>query len=129
MVGRLFDPESRTSGRPIWRVVLAGVWYSFRLALLGFAIGAAVGVALAALMARFGIVRRGLLPYLVASQTVPLIALAPLVVSWSGSVHPFGLEAPRWLAVSLLGSFLAFFPVSVGDAAGPRVDRRQPRSS
>ena len=34
---RLFDAESRTSDRPIWRVVLAGAWYSFRLALAGFA--------------------------------------------------------------------------------------------
>jgi NitT/TauT family transport system permease protein len=118
MVGRLFDPEGRASSRPIWRVVLAGVWYSFRLALFGLAVGAVVGVALATLMARFQIVRRGLLPYLIASQTVPLIALAPLVVSWSGRVHPLGLEAPRWLAVSLLGSFLAFFPISIATLKG-----------
>ncbi len=70
------------------------------------------------LMARFGVVRRGLLPYLVVSQTVPLIALAPLVVSWGGRIHPFGWEVPKWLAVSILGSFLAFFPVSIGTLRG-----------
>lgn len=115
---RLFDPERRASGRPIWRVVFAGVWYSLRLALLGLVIGGGVGVALAVLMARFGVVRRGLLPYLVASQTVPLIALAPLVASWGGRLQPFGWEWPKWLSVVVLGAFLAFFPVSVGTLRG-----------
>jgi NitT/TauT family transport system permease protein len=118
MVSRLFDPESRTSDRQIWRVVLAGAWYSFRLAFVGFAIGSAVGVGLAVLMARFEFVKRGQLPLLVASQTVPLIALAPLVASWSGRLQPFGWTMPRWLPVSILGAFLAFFPVSIGTLRG-----------
>jgi NitT/TauT family transport system permease protein len=118
MGGRLFDNESRTSTRQIWRVVLAGVWYSFRLAFLGLVIGAIVGVGLAVLMARFNVVRRGLLPYLIISQTVPLIALAPLVASWGGRLRPFGWESPRWMAVVLLGAFLAFFPISVGTLRG-----------
>jgi NitT/TauT family transport system permease protein len=115
---RLFDAESRTSDRPIWRVVLAGAWYSFRLAFAGFVIGAAVGVGLAAVMARFHVVKRGLLPYLVVSQTVPLIALAPLVVSWGGRVQIGGWEWPRWMSVAVLGAFLAFFPVAVGTLRG-----------
>ena len=69
-------------------------------------------------MARFKVVERGLLPYLVVSQTVPLIALAPLVVSWGGKVHVFGHEWPRWLSASVLGAFLAFFPVAVGTLKG-----------
>ena len=69
-------------------------------------------------MARFGVVRRGLLPYLVVSQTVPLIALAPLVVSWGGRVSIGSWEWPRWLSVSVLGAFLAFFPVAVGTLRG-----------
>jgi NitT/TauT family transport system permease protein len=115
---RLSDPERRASSRPIWRVVLAAMWYSFRLALLGMLIGGIVGVTLAVLMARFNVVRRGLLPYLVASQTVPLIALAPLVASWGGRLQPFGWEWPKWLSIVVLGSFLAFFPVSVGTLRG-----------
>jgi NitT/TauT family transport system permease protein len=115
---RLFKDESRTSNRKIWQVVLEGAWYSFRLALVGFVIGSVVGVALATVMARFGVVRRGLLPYLVVSQTVPLIALAPLVVSWGGRLHIGGWEWPRWLSVALLGAFLAFFPVAVGTLRG-----------
>ena len=118
MGSRLFDDESRTSDRAIWRVVLAGAWYSFRLAFVGFLIGTAVGVGLATVMARFHVVKRGLLPYLVVSQTVPMIALAPLVVSWGGRLHLAGWEWPRWLSVAVLGAFLAFFPVAVGTLRG-----------
>ncbi len=118
MGSRLFDDESRASDRPIWRVVLSAAWYSFRLAAVGFAIGAAVGVGLAIVMARFGVVRRGLMPYLVVSQTVPMIALAPLVVSWGGRLHVGSWEWPRWLSVAVLGAFLAFFPVAVGTLRG-----------
>ncbi|MGH9269842.1 MAG: ABC transporter permease, partial [Ilumatobacteraceae bacterium] len=118
MATRLFDPESRTSDRAIWLVVLDGAWYSFRLAAAGFVIGAAVGIGLATLMARFGLVRRGLLPYLIISQTVPLIALAPLVVSWGGRLSIGSWEWPRWLSVAVLGAFLAFFPVAVGTLRG-----------
>ncbi len=115
---RLFESESRTSDRKVWQVVLAGAWYSFRLAFLGFVLGSVVGIALATVMARFGVVRRGLLPYLVVSQTVPLIALAPLVVTWGGRLHLGGWEWPRWLSVAILGAFLAFFPVAVGTLRG-----------
>ncbi len=115
---RLLEDESRTSDRPIWRVVLIAAWYSFRLALTGFVLGTLVGVGLAALMARFQIVRRGLLPYLVISQTVPMIALAPLVVSWGGRLQLWGWEWPRWASVAVLGAFLAFVPVAVGTLRG-----------
>lgn len=118
MLSRYTRPELRSSERKIWRVVLAGAWFSFRLSLVGFAIGTTVGVLLATLMARFKVVERGLLPYLVVSQTVPLIALAPLVVSWGGKVEVFGYEWPRWLSASVLGAFLAFFPVAVGTLKG-----------
>jgi len=118
MLSRYNRPELRSSPRKIWRVVLAGAWFSFRLSLVGFAIGAFVGVLLATFMARFKVVERGLLPYLVVSQTVPLIALAPLVVSWGGKLEVFGYEWPRWLSASVLGAFLAFFPVAVGTLRG-----------
>ncbi|MBU6241850.1 MAG: ABC transporter permease subunit [Acidobacteria bacterium] len=118
MLSRYTRPELRSSERKIWRVVLAGAWFSFRLSLVGFAIGTTVGVLLATLMARFKVVERGLLPYLVVSQTVPLIALAPLVVSWGGKLEIFGYEWPRWLSASVLGAFLAFFPVAVGTLRG-----------
>jgi NitT/TauT family transport system permease protein len=118
MFARYGRPEVRGSDRRVWVVVLAGGWYSLRLALAGFALGTVVGVGLAVLMARFRIVQRGLLPYLVVSQTVPLIALAPLVVSWGGKLEIGGFVWPRWLSASVLGAFLAFFPIAVGTLRG-----------
>jgi len=118
MVSRYGQPENRASDTPILVVVLRGAWFTFRIALAGLALGTAVGLGLAVLMARYKVVERGLLPYLVLSQTVPLIALAPLVVSWGGKLHVGAFEWPRWLSAAVLGAFLAFFPVAVGTLKG-----------
>ena len=118
MLSRYVEPERRGSDTPILFAVVSGAWFTFRLALAGFAMGAAVGLGLAILMARFRFVERGLLPYLVISQTVPLIALAPLVVSWGGKLSIGGFEWPRWLSAAVIGAFLAFFPIAVGTLKG-----------
>ena len=119
MLSRYAEPEMRSpNSKLIWFVVLKGAFYSFRLAFVGFVIGSTIGVALAVLMTRFKTMERGLLPYLVISQTVPLIALAPLVVSWGGKLEIFGFTWPRWLSASVLGAFLAFFPIAVGTLRG-----------
>jgi NitT/TauT family transport system permease protein len=118
MLRRYAEPERPGSSGTILAVVARGAWLSLRLALAGFVMGATVGLALAVVMARFRVVERGLLPYLVVSQTVPLIALAPLVVSWGGRLQVGGFEWPRWLSAAVLGAFLAFFPVAVGTLKG-----------
>ena len=118
MLSRYGRPEVRGSDKKIWAVVLSGAWFSLRLSLVGFFMGTTIGVGLAVLMARFKIVQRGLLPYLVMSQTVPLIALAPLVVSWGGKLEIGSFVWPRWLSASILGTFLAFFPIAVGTLRG-----------
>jgi NitT/TauT family transport system permease protein len=93
--------------------VLGYAWFTFQLALFGLFVGTVVGVGLAILMARFRVVERGLLPYVIASQTVPLIALAPQIATIAGN---WGL--PRWAWVSILGAFLAFFPISIAMLKG-----------
>jgi NitT/TauT family transport system permease protein len=118
MLSRYTQPERRGAAGSIALVVLAGAWFTLRLALTGFVLGTLVGIGLAVLMTRYKVVERGLLPYLVISQTVPLIALAPLVVSWGGKLHIGGFEWPRWLSAAVLGAFLAFFPVAVGTLKG-----------
>jgi NitT/TauT family transport system permease protein len=118
MLSRYAEPERRGSNTSIFVVVLTGAWFTLRLALTGFVLGTIVGLGLAIVMARFRFVERGLLPYLIVSQTVPLIALAPLVVSWGGKLHLGGFEWPRWLSAAVLGAFLAFFPVAVGTLRG-----------
>jgi NitT/TauT family transport system permease protein len=118
IVTRLTEPETSAGTEPIWRTVAGYSWYTFRLAFAGLVLGGLVGVFLAVMMARFRIVERGLLPWVIMSQTVPLIALAPQVVSWSGRLDLFGWEWPRWASVCVLAGFLAFFPVTVGTLRG-----------
>ena len=118
MLSRYNRPEVRGSDTKIWSVVLSGTLFSLRLSLVGFFMGTTIGVGLAVLMSRYKVVQRGLLPYLVMSQTVPLIALAPLVVSWGGKLEIGSFVWPRWLSASILGTFLAFFPIAVGTLRG-----------
>jgi NitT/TauT family transport system permease protein len=117
MAERMFDPV-QAGGESTWWFLAKAVWYSLRLSLGGFAIGSMLGVGLAVLMTRFRFAERGVLPYLVVSQTVPLIALAPLVVSWGGKLSLFGWEWQPWMSVVVLGAFLSFFPIAVGTLRG-----------
>lgn len=98
--------------------VLSAAWYTLRLAAGGFAIGVLVGFALALLMQRARPVERALLPWVTLSQTVPLIALAPLVYGWAGNLSLFGLDWQPWMSVSVIAAYLAFFPVAVGTLRG-----------
>jgi NitT/TauT family transport system permease protein len=106
------------SGGTVLSSVIDSVWYSLRLAAAGFAVGVVVGSLLALAMQRLRIVERALLPYVVLSQTVPLIALAPLVYGWSGNLSLFGLDWKPWMSVSVIAAYLAFFPVAIGALRG-----------
>jgi NitT/TauT family transport system permease protein len=112
------EVSGATGGSTVLASVLSSVWYSLRLAAAGFAVGVAVGFLLAIAMQRARIVERALLPYVVLSQTVPLIALAPLVYGWSGNLTLFGLEWKPWMSVSIISAYLAFFPVAIGALRG-----------
>jgi NitT/TauT family transport system permease protein len=106
------------SGGTVLSSVIDALWYSLRLAAAGFAVGVVVGFLLALAMQRLRIVERALLPYVVLSQTVPLIALAPLVYGWSGNLSLFGLDWKPWMSVSVIAAYLAFFPVAIGALRG-----------
>ncbi|WP_069162642.1 ABC transporter permease [Nocardia altamirensis] len=92
--------------------------FTLGLALLALVIGTVVGVALAVVMQRFAWVERGLFPYIVVSQTVPLIALAPLVAGWGGKIVIAGEPWRPWMSIAVIASYLAFFPVAVGMLRG-----------
>ncbi|HUC32253.1 MAG TPA: ABC transporter permease subunit [Ilumatobacteraceae bacterium] len=121
-VGDMLDefgkPEVRGSGTSVFEAVLAATFRSFTLALAALALGSLVGIGVAVLMARFKVVQRGLMPYLVISQTIPLIALAPLTVTWGGEITIFGFEWEKWTSAVVLGAFLSFFPIAVGALRG-----------
>jgi NitT/TauT family transport system permease protein len=111
IVQRLADPEM-TGGRPVWIVVLDACLFTLGITAAGFLAGAVIGLVLAAAMQRFRIVERGLLPYVILSQTVPLVALAPLIAGWGGTLMP------PWATVAVIAAYLAFFPVAVGMLRG-----------
>jgi NitT/TauT family transport system permease protein len=106
------------AGGTVLSSVIDSLWYSLRLAAAGFAVGVVVGFLLALAMQRLRLVERALLPYVVLSQTVPLIALAPLVYGWSGNLSLFGLDWKPWMSVSVIAAYLAFFPVAIGALRG-----------
>ena len=117
MWSRLWKPEVRGGKETIFTVVSRATWYSLRVSLLAFVLGALLGVALAVMMSRVRWLERAFMPYLVASQTVPIIVLGPLLASLLAYASR-GLSSERWIAAVLLGIFLAFFPVALGTLRG-----------
>jgi ABC-type nitrate/sulfonate/bicarbonate transport system permease component len=85
------------------------LWATLSTALVGLALGTAVGVLIAVAIATVRVVRVALYPLVVASQSIPVVVLAPLFVVWFG----FGL-LPRVLVVALV----VFFPVVVSTVDG-----------
>jgi len=118
-MGREFGkPQVRGSSTNVFEAVVAGTFNSLKLAVAALILGTLIGIGAAILMARFKVVQRGLMPYLVISQTIPLIALAPLTVTWGGEITFFGFEWEKWTSALVLGAFLSFFPIAVGALRG-----------
>ena len=111
---------SLAGSRTVLAAVLSAGWTTFRYAAAGFAAGVVVGALLALLMDRLILAERALLPWIVLSQTVPLIALAPLIRSWGASVHLGSFDWKPWMSVSVIAAYLAFFPVAIGLLRGLR---------
>ena len=118
---RFGRPESAAEDSdPVAVAVLDAAWFTFRVAMVGLLLGVVVGFGLGMLMDRFAIAERGVLPYVVLSQTVPLVALAPLVVGWGGRLHIGELTWRPWMSVAVIAAYLAFFPIAVGVLRGLR---------
>ncbi len=119
MVARALAPvNSSPDSQPVWLTVLLACLSSLGTAAVGLAVGTVVGLGFALLMLRFRIAEAAILPWLILSQTVPLIALAPVIVSWGGRVQIGDFEWQRWMSVAVIASYLAFFPVAVGALRG-----------
>ncbi|MFC6023522.1 ABC transporter permease [Plantactinospora solaniradicis] len=113
ILGRFAAPEL-AGAEPIWLVVLRAALFTLRSVALGFGFAVVVGLLLAVLMQRFRVVERGLLPYVILSQTVPLIALAPLIAGWGGRLSIGSRPWEPWMSVATIAAYLAFFPIAVG---------------
>ena len=118
MVAAMGEPEVRGSDTTVLQAVVMATFRSLILAAGGFIIGAGVGLLLAVIMQRFLFMERGLLPFVIASQTVPLIALAPLIVGIGNRISIGPIEWNTTYSVMFIAAYLAFFPVSVGALRG-----------
>ena len=119
MVGRLFQSTSGGDTPPLIVPVVTAALTTLAIAAVGWLIGVTVGVLLGLVMQRWRLAEWGLLPWIVVSQTVPLIAFAPIIASIGSQVDRAGsIPWPQWLSVAIIASYLAFFPVAVGVLRG-----------
>jgi NitT/TauT family transport system permease protein len=81
--------------------------------LLGFVIGALFGIALALIIVHSRVLERSLLPWIICSQMVPVLALAPIFIVMLGALGLHGL-----LPKSIISAYLCFFPVTIGMVKG-----------
>jgi NitT/TauT family transport system permease protein len=87
--------------------------------LLGFAMGTVLGLVLAVLIVHSRTLDRALLPWIVASQTVPVLAIAPIVLVILGTLGLAGV-----LPKAVIAMYLCFFPVTVAMVQGLRAPQR-----
>jgi NitT/TauT family transport system permease protein len=119
MISRAIEPVTGAPGSlPLGLVVLQAAAVSLLLASLGWLLGLVVGFALAVLMLRFRLAEWAVLPFVILSQTVPLIALAPLIRNWGSRLEFGSFQWESWMSVVVIASYLAFFPVAVGALRG-----------
>lgn len=90
-------------------------WITLSATLLGFAFGTALGIGLAVLIVHSGATDRSLMPWIIASQTVPILAIAPMVIVVLNAWGISGL-----IPKALISTYLSFFPVVVGMVKGFR---------
>jgi len=108
-----FTQPLQPGGPPLIHYEWHWALFTMKEALLGFVLGGLIGFGLAVLLAHSVILRRGLLPYIVISQTVPILAIAPMVVVGLGTkgVTP-------WVSVAVIAAYLTFFPVAMNTLRG-----------
>jgi NitT/TauT family transport system permease protein len=119
IVSRLWEPAA-TEQPPLAQLLFHKALFTAREAAVGFAIGAIVGIAIGVAFHFSNLMRRGFQPYVVGSQTVPILAIAPMVVIWLG-----GQGLPVWMPVAVISAFLTFFPVAINTLRG--LDSTDPR--
>jgi NitT/TauT family transport system permease protein len=108
-IAAAFTQESRRNGPPLIGVLANAALYTARGALSGYVLGSLLGFVLGTLFAHSSLLERSLVPLVVASQTIPILAIAPMVVIW--------LRSPEW-SVAVIAAYLTFFPVTINTLRG-----------
>jgi len=105
------QPWQRGADKSVAQFLVEAALYTWREALIGFVLGALIGLVLATVFVHSRLLERALVPYVVASQTIPIIALAPLIV------FAFGANVT---SVVVIATYLTFFPVTIAMIRGLR---------
>lgn len=116
IVGALAAPVQRSADASLGQFLVGAAFYTWREALIGFILGALLGLLLATLFVHSRIAERAFVPYVVASQTIPIVALAPMIVFALG---------PNVTSVVVVATYLTFFPVTIAMIRGLRAPEPQ----
>jgi NitT/TauT family transport system permease protein len=106
------EPWQRGADRNVAQFLFDAALYTWKEAFLGFALGTFIGLALATAFVHSRWLERSFVPFVVASQTIPIIALSPLIV--------FALGAKNVASIVVIATYLTFFPVTIAMIRGLR---------
>ncbi len=106
IIEAFFLPAQR-NGPPLYQTLINYSIFTLGEALFGFGMGALLGFILAVIFAHSSLMQRGVLPYVIASQTIPILAIAPMVVIWMRNIGQAGMAVP------IIAAYLTFFPVTI----------------
>ncbi len=95
------------------RSLVNHAWVTLSSTLAGFAMGALLGIVLAVLIVHVRTLERSLMPWIISSQTIPILAIAPIVIVVLGSIGITGL-----IPKAIISAYLCFFPVTIGMVKG-----------
>jgi NitT/TauT family transport system permease protein len=95
------------------KALLYHCWVTLSSTLLGFVLGTLLGIGLAIAIVHSQILSKALMPWIIASQTVPILAIAPMIIVVLGAIGLTGL-----LPKALISMYLCFFPVTIGMVKG-----------
>ena len=111
IIAVLGQPVQRGSEESLLGYLLGAAFYTWREAFIGFVVGTLLGLFLATVFVHSRLLERAFVPYVVASQTIPIVALAPMIV------FAFG---PSVASVVIIATYLTFFPVTIAMIRGLR---------
>jgi NitT/TauT family transport system permease protein len=95
------------------RSLLFHAWVTLSSTLLGFALGSLLGIVLAVLIVHVKTLERSLMPWIISSQTIPILAIAPIIIVVLGSIGITGLF-PK----AIISAYLCFFPITISMVKG-----------
>jgi NitT/TauT family transport system permease protein len=107
----LGQPVQRGTDETLLQFLGGAAFYTWREAFIGFVVGAILGLILATVFVHSRLAERAFVPYVVASQTIPIVALAPMIV------FAFGQNVT---SVVIIATYLTFFPVTIAMIRGLR---------